>query len=127
MAGAGENLLGEIDLNSYTPTQTPMEKSQARNAHGDAQNAAYDALERIFSANIDRVLDIEILPSSADVPDGQLFFEDELGVGIPKKMLVAAFVQAREIFAARSTNANDQSYQVSRFQHDVYYEVDSVL
>lgn len=104
-----------------------MEKSQARNAHGDAQNAAYDALERIFSANIDRVLDIEILPSSADVPDGQLFFEDELGVGIPKKMLVAAFVQAREIFAARSTNANDQSYQVSRFQHDVYYEVDSVL
>lgn len=90
-----------------------MEKLQSSNAQGDTQNAAYNALERMFSVNIDRVLDIEILPSSADVPDGQLFFEDELGVGIPKKVLVAAFVKAREVFAARSINTNDRIYQVS--------------
>jgi hypothetical protein len=83
------------------------------NNQSEAQNAAYDALERMFSGNVDKVLDIEILPSSADVPDGQLFFEDELGVGIPKKVLVAAFVKARDIFAARSTNTHDQSYSVS--------------
>jgi hypothetical protein len=90
-----------------------MEVSQVSNGQNEAQDAAYYALERIFSAKIDKVLDIEILPSSADVPAGQLFFEDELGVGIPKKLLVAAFVKAREIFAARSINPDDQSYQVS--------------
>ncbi|KAE9987260.1 hypothetical protein EG328_003393 [Venturia inaequalis] len=88
-----------------------MQMSQASNAPGDAQDATYNALERLFAANIDKVLDIEILPSLADVPDGQLFFEDELGVGIPKKVLVNAFVKAREIFAARSSNPSDQSYQ----------------
>lgn len=105
-----------------------MEMSQTSNAQDDAQNPAYDALERMFSANVDKVLDIEILPSSADVPNGQLFFEDELGVGIPKKVIVAAFVKAREVFAARSNDANDNSYQVSsKKQHNLCLEVDSVL
>lgn len=105
-----------------------MEMSLASNAHGGAHNAAYDALERMFSANIDKVLDIEILPSSVDVPNGQLFFEDELGVGIPKKVLVTAFVNAREIFAARSNNASDDGYQVScRIQPESCFEVDSAL
>ncbi|TID13757.1 protein prenyltransferase [Venturia nashicola] len=88
-----------------------MEKSQASNSQVDAHNPAYNALERLFSANIDKVLDIEILPSSVQGPDSPLFFEDGLGVGIPKKVLVAAFVKAREIFASRSTDASDQSYQ----------------
>jgi len=89
-----------------------MDISQAAHNQSEGQNAAYDALERMFSANIDKVLDIEILPSSADVPGGQLFFEDELGVGIPKKVLVAAFVKAREIFAARTIDPDSQSYKV---------------
>jgi hypothetical protein len=105
-----------------------LELSQASDGKREVQNAAYDALERIFSANIDKVLDIEILPSSANVPDGQLFFEDELGVGVPKKVLVAAFVRAREIFAARSTNANDRSYSVSSgIQHHILFVIDLVL
>lgn len=94
-----------------------MEPAHASNAQVNTQYAAYDALERLFSDNIDKVLDIEVLPSSVLVPDGQLFFEDELGVGIPKKVLVAAFVKARELFAARSANVNDQSYQVSPRVH----------
>ncbi|QDS76395.1 hypothetical protein FKW77_003780 [Venturia effusa] len=88
-----------------------MEISQGSDAQEDAQSVAYDALVQLFAANIDKVLDIEILPSSAAVPNGQIFFEDELGVGIPKKVLVAAFIKAREVFADRSNNANDQSYQ----------------
>jgi hypothetical protein len=99
-------------LDAYTQWIT-MEAPQASNDQHESQDAAYYALERMFSANIDKVLDIEILPSSADVPKGHIFFEDELGVGIPKKALVAAFVKAREIFAARSTNLEYQSYEVS--------------
>ena len=100
-----------------------METSPALDTQKAIQDAAYGALERIFSTNIDRVLDIEILPSSAHVPDGQLLFEDELGVGIPKKVLVAAFVKAREIFAARSIDPDDQSYQVS----SVWKPADEIL
>jgi hypothetical protein len=90
-----------------------MEASTIPDSKRAGQEAAYQALQRMFLENRESVLEIEILPSSFVMPDGKFYDQEELSVGIPKKVLVAAFFRAREIFAARSTHSEDKSYQVS--------------
>jgi microcompartment protein CcmK/EutM len=63
---------------------------------------AYSILRQLFKEHEGKVLEIEILPSAFTPPEGQLVLVDDLNVGIPKKVLVAAFSRAREIFAARA-------------------------
>ena len=76
----------------------------------DIQAAAYHALQRLFVNHRETVLEIEILPSAISPPDGQYYVKDDKYIGISKKVLVAAFLRAREIFAAR--NHDEKSYSV---------------
>lgn len=63
---------------------------------------AYDALRALFEAHQGHVLEIEILPSAMSPEEGQFYVQDGLSVGIPKKVLVSAFLAAREVFAGRN-------------------------
>jgi hypothetical protein len=76
----------------------------------DIQVAAYHALQRLFVHHREIILEIEILPSAISPPDEQLFVKDDKYIGISKKVLVAAFLRAREIFAAR--DHDEKSYSV---------------
>jgi hypothetical protein len=57
---------------------------------------AYEALLKAFST--DARYEIEILPSSIAPPDGQLIMVDEECIGVPKAVLVQAFLVARSQF-----------------------------
>jgi hypothetical protein len=62
---------------------------------------SYDALGKLFEVHRDDVLEIEILPSAISPEEGQFYVQDGLNIGIPKKVLVSAFLRAREVFAGR--------------------------
>ena len=71
-------------------------------AQEQLQQAAYDALTNYFNAHLDEVLEIEILPPSHE-PVGSLILEDGPNLGLPKKVLVLAFIHARRLFFASRT------------------------
>jgi hypothetical protein len=72
------------------------------------QQHAYATLTTTFNkyqgTQTQGTLSIEILPPGIDPLEGHCILEDEAerSVGIPKKVLVAAFLQARCIFLARA-------------------------
>jgi hypothetical protein len=69
------------------------------------QTQAYEALSRYLEAHRRQIIEIEVLPSSIQPPDG-LLMKDGLNLGIPKRILALAFAEARKIFFA---NADDES------------------
>lgn len=58
---------------------------------------AYEALSNYFKAHEKQILQIEVLPRSIKPPDGVLMV-DGTNVGIPKKTLTLAFIEARKRF-----------------------------
>jgi hypothetical protein len=75
-------------------------------------DGAYNALRQLFEDNLERKLEIEILPPAISPPDTSFFIQDELSIGIPKKVLVSAFLRAREIFANRNQIIVEEDYTV---------------
>lgn len=71
----------------------------------DLEERAYDVLTTFFAQHQDHALEIEILPPAIQPPDGFLMHEG-LNVGIPKKILTLAFLEARRRFLA-STKLNE--------------------
>lgn len=65
----------------------------------DLQTRAYDALNNYFKEREDEVLEIEVLPPAIQPPDG-ILMQDGLNLGVPKKILALAFVEARQRFFA---------------------------
>jgi hypothetical protein len=65
-------------------------------------DGAYNALKCLFDEYHEHTLEIEILPPAIAPPDKSFFIQEEFSVGIPKKVLVSAFLRAREVFAGRS-------------------------
>lgn len=61
------------------------------------QQKAYNALNDFFAAHEDDVVEIEMLPSAIQPTNG-LLMQDGLNLGVPKKVLVAAYVRARQLF-----------------------------
>ncbi|KAJ5790404.1 uncharacterized protein N7518_007415 [Penicillium psychrosexuale] len=70
---------------------------------------AFQELVRIFSSRDNRVLEIEILPSSLGVP----FIQDGCSVGITKKVLVQAFTVARQLFFDRLMPMSEDDLQTT--------------
>jgi hypothetical protein len=62
--------------------------------------SAYSSLRSLFRANRDQCLEIEILPSAIQPPEGHLYLQDETNIGIPKQLLILAFPEARRIFTS---------------------------
>jgi hypothetical protein len=65
---------------------------------------AYHSLSHLFVINQHRPLEIEILPSAIQPPEGQLYLQEDGCIGIPKRVLVLAFQAARNIFASRAAD-----------------------
>ncbi|KAK7522264.1 uncharacterized protein IWZ02DRAFT_371896 [Phyllosticta citriasiana] len=64
------------------------------------QLRAYEALVNVFHKYEFRTIQIEILPPAISPPEGSLLLEDEEegSVGIPKAILLNAFLAARKVF-----------------------------
>lgn len=57
----------------------------------------FESLCHYFDEHENEVIEIEILPSTSE-PQVGLFLQDGSSLGIPKKALVAAFLEARQVF-----------------------------
>jgi hypothetical protein len=68
-------------------------------AGANLQEQAYNALNAYFIGHEDDIVEIEILPPAIQPSDG-LFMEDGLSIGVPKKVLMLAYLAARELFFA---------------------------
>ncbi|KAF2642344.1 hypothetical protein P280DRAFT_467710 [Massarina eburnea CBS 473.64] len=73
-------------MTSIFPTQEDLQPYQA-----------YDHLDAFFTAHQDEVVEIEILPSGFDPTDG-FSMQQGIHIGIPKKVLRLAFLDARSRF-----------------------------
>jgi hypothetical protein len=80
-----------------------LNMGKKEDATAKLQAQAYEALSRYLEAHHKQIVEIEVLPSAIKPPDG-IFMEDGLNLGIPKKILALAFVEAREIFFANADN-----------------------
>ncbi|KAF2662246.1 hypothetical protein K491DRAFT_700524 [Lophiostoma macrostomum CBS 122681] len=77
-------------------------------ARKNLQYQAYEELNGFFSNCEDHVVEIAILPPAIEPPDGFLM-RDGSNVGISKKILALAFVEARQRFFEGLKFGNDQS------------------
>lgn len=64
---------------------------------GKLQKLAYNTLNSYFQEHEDAVIEIEVLPPAIQPPDG-ILMKDGLNLGVPKKILALAFVEARKHF-----------------------------
>lgn len=67
----------------------------------EAADTPYRLLSDIFEGHEDKVLEIEILGSEVPLPQGHLILQDGLSIGLSKKALAKAFLEARSIFMKR--------------------------
>jgi len=93
-------------------TSTIQEQAASDNEK-DLESRAYDALASVFEQHQNSV-EIEILPPALTPTDGRLIVQDtpEAGksfVGIPKKVLVLAFLRARDFFLRGRSAGNPAS------------------
>ncbi|KAH7094790.1 hypothetical protein FB567DRAFT_13443 [Paraphoma chrysanthemicola] len=65
------------------------------------QKQAYDALIKYFKVYEKQVVEIEVLPPAIQPPDG-ILLEDGHCLGVPKKVLALAYMEARSRFFANS-------------------------
>lgn len=73
----------------------------------------YDALNGFFTKLEEEVVEIEVLPPAISPPEGTLILEDGLCVGVPKKVLAAAFIAASSIFFQKRSDPGDGSVQAA--------------
>lgn len=79
----------------------------------NAQEQAYTAIKCVFDKHEYEVLEIEILPKAFAPVDGSLLVVDGLCIGIPKAVLVHAFLHARAIFSRRHEKEIDHDVRTA--------------
>lgn len=72
------------------------------------QVLAYERLSSYFSLHDNHIIEIEVLPPSIEPPDGFLLI-DEFNLGIPKKILALAYIEARKQFFKHVNNQDSRS------------------
>ena len=72
------------------------------------QQAAYNALTRLFEEHEQRetVVQIEVLPRAIVPPRGELILHDGSCIGMPKDVLVKAFLAAQKIYLDNARKAS---------------------
>ncbi|KAF2013868.1 hypothetical protein BU24DRAFT_464595 [Aaosphaeria arxii CBS 175.79] len=73
--------------------------------HAVLSNKAYTILDQYFTAHEDEVVEIEMLPPAIQPEDG-ICMIDGLSLGIPKKILALAFLEARRLFFQHKDDAS---------------------
>jgi hypothetical protein len=85
--------------------------------NNDLGISAYNSLRQLFLANQHQHLEIELLPSAIQAPEGQFYLQDDKCIGIPKRLLVLAFQVARSKFMAHgNVNILDRDNDVRRLR-----------
>jgi hypothetical protein len=84
------------------------------------KNHAYDALNDFFKAHEDVVVEIEILPSAL-TPTDALTLQDGINIGIPKKVLVQAYLKARTMFFLQDGNSSSKAVSASTIPRDLNF------
>ena len=79
---------------------------------------AYDALNDFFKAHEDVAVEIEILPSAL-APTDTLVLEDGINIGIPKEVLVQAYLKARTIFFLQDESSPSKAVSASSIPRDL--------
>jgi hypothetical protein len=82
---------GSTEFDSFAMTST----SNLQRA--ELQKLAYESLSKYFQEHEDEVVEIEVLPPAIQPPDG-ILMQDGLNLGVPKKILALAYVEARHRF-----------------------------
>jgi hypothetical protein len=86
------SLLGpQIDANASSAMAS---KDGQRN---ELQTLAYESLSKYLQEHTDAVVEIEILPPAIQPPDG-ITMQDGSSLGVPKKVLALAYLEARQRF-----------------------------
>ncbi|KAI4628668.1 hypothetical protein J4E90_001980 [Alternaria incomplexa] len=65
------------------------------------QRLAFASLSEYFQEHADEVIEIEILPPAIQPPDG-ITMQDGMSLGVPKKILALAYLEARQHFFVHS-------------------------
>jgi hypothetical protein len=73
---------------------------------------AFQDLAVVFSSRDNKVLEIEIIPSSL----GSSFLQDGCSIGITKKALVQAFTIARQLFIKRLASMSEDDFRVEHLK-----------
>jgi hypothetical protein len=83
------------------PCSTLVSQHAAMDLHSTAALGckAYDVLNKYLTDHSDAVLNIEILPPAFPPPNG-ICMQEDLNLGLPKEILVLAFLEARRRFLA---------------------------
>ncbi|RMZ69479.1 prenyltransferase [Pyrenophora seminiperda CCB06] len=77
-------------------------------SHGqrtDPQQVAYECLAKYFQEHENETIEIEILSPAIQPPDG-ILMQDGLSLGVPKKILVLAYLEARQRFFENNQGAD---------------------
>lgn len=82
--------------------------STEKESVGQLQALAYERLSLFFSSHQDKRIEIEILPPAFQPPDG-ILMEDGFSLGIPKKILALAYIEARKTFFMNRHAADETS------------------
>lgn len=82
--------------------------SQKDSATAKLQVRAYEALSTYLEDNHRKILEIEILSPAIKPPNG-LFLQEGINLGVPKKILALAFVEARRVFMENFETGNEES------------------
>ncbi|OCK85382.1 hypothetical protein K432DRAFT_431648 [Lepidopterella palustris CBS 459.81] len=72
-----------------------------------SQDQAYNTLCEFFKANEDAVVEIEVLPSALS-PADSLVLQDGVNIGIPKTLLVQAYLKAHSLFFLRANDPTNE-------------------
>ena len=86
---------------------SPKSEQPSQAAH-TPEDASYEALQEFFKTHQDELVEIEVLPPALAPVEGFLL-QDGKYLGVPKRVLVQAFLTARNIFLANKTNLSLQS------------------
>jgi hypothetical protein len=87
--------------------------SQNDTAVATLQSQAYSTLSNYLEAHESQVVEIEVLPSAIQPLDG-LLMQDGLSIGVPKKLLALAFVEARKRFFENVNQDRNLTQQATR-------------
>jgi hypothetical protein len=80
----------------------------ANQLDNNLQELAYNRLSNYLHTHETQVVAIEVLPPAIHPPDGLLLI-DGLSLGVPKKVLVLAYIEARKHFFQNAHKENSQS------------------
>lgn len=90
---------------TWTEFMQETEMNHGESSREALQAIAYERLSSYLREHEDHVCEIEVLPPAVQPPDG-ILMHDGLNIGVPKKILVLAYIEARRQFFCHTDHSN---------------------